>query len=122
MILFFLFAGSQPVDSKKDEELTSLNDRLQNLSLQLSEKNSYIEKLVSILVKDILSIFLHILSYKQMLWVFIRICSIRLILVSNHNVFHLEIRKKKIWIHLLSGPLNKYIQLRIRGFLWLLLL
>ena len=45
--------GSHPslVDNnKKEEEMRLLNDRLQNLSLELTEKNSYIEKLVSSLI------------------------------------------------------------------------
>ena len=56
--LILSFSGSQPslVDNnKKEEELRLLNDRLQNLSLELTEKNSYIEKLVSILIYSLIN-------------------------------------------------------------------
>ena len=41
------FTGSKSSDGDKDEEVRNLNDRLQSLSLQLTEKDSHIEKLVS---------------------------------------------------------------------------
>lgn len=42
-----LFSGSKSSDTDKEEEIRSLNERLSSLSLQLTEKESHIEKLVS---------------------------------------------------------------------------
>lgn len=55
MQLLQLFTGSKSSDMDKEEEIRSLNERLSSLSLQLTEKESHIEKLVSILESSFIS-------------------------------------------------------------------